>query len=123
MQTDNSGYGSNIELNSAAGDEMSERDLDAYVSALVATARQARGKDHVEVTKILQDELDAAGVSENDVVTRNLAETIMRSDGDISITVDSGEVLYGPGAAKPARHEPNVHGDDDPEHPDRPALT
>lgn len=110
-------------LNQVFLERHSDAEVRAYVDAVVAAGAESVGGDEDEVAAHLRARMDEAGLTLPDESYRLIAEQLHRSGGAVAISTDDGRVLYGDPSLAPDEHEPDVHGTDDPAHPDRPLYS
>lgn len=108
-----------IVLNSAFVDALEPEQVRAYVEALVATSGEA-DRDEDSLVAALRQRLDGTGVVLPEESYKNLARQIRDHGGAVSVGTDDGRILHGTPELAPSVHEPDVHGTDDPDDPDRP---
>lgn len=114
---------STIILNDRFIQSIGEDRLRVYVEILTDLAHRAVGGSTREVTKLLRHTLDSHGFPIPPIEAERLAEQLIRAGGaHVSITRGDGHVLSGPHPGVPLA-EPEVDGDDDPEHQDRPRFS
>ncbi len=113
----------NLSLNDRFVDELGDSGLQAYVEVLVDTARlAASGATPSQVRSALEQSLTKASIDVSPIERDKLADEIVVAQGRVHISAH-GRVIYGDSGFDASTHEPTVRGVEDPEDPDRPALT
>lgn len=88
-------------------------ELDAFVRAIVRTARFARrSTEFAEVARELRRQVALASLRIGEVEADSIADEIIRARGQVHISID-GRVLYGDPTVEASIHEPDVDGDED----------
>lgn len=95
-----------------------------YVAAIAAIVEHGPTNNLEAVVSRVRHHFGQQNLALADRSVEHLAEQLVRAaDGHVNVLGSDGRVLYGSPNASATRHEPGVHGLEDPAHPDRPLLS
>lgn len=95
-----------------------------YVAAIAAIVDQGQAEDLDTLSSRVRHHFAQQDLVLADRSIEHLAEQLLRAAaGHVSVLGTDGRVLYGDPDASAARHEPGVHGMEDPANPHRPQLS